>query len=287
MRLKLLIFITAIFFVSSVFGQTEEENLSRKERRKKRPAYIEIGTGSNYCKFRDFATSPLFYSGTGIVMSVSRIKKDEIRESNFGIMYSGGKPTTKDESYAVSLKNIFINYTQLYQIKKLSNEKWNFKVGGTFNSSMDLRINESLQNNAVGYEGFFTLFGSAKLSRDLSRKKTKNYKLWFIKINLEPRERKLSYQFNLGLMNNTLRNGYAYSGQSGIINDSKILDGYQFQSFSGYRLSSQLDYRLSLRKNRNAIIFSYLWDAYKTGGDLDKMEAANHIFKFVLLFNTK
>ncbi|MFC5045478.1 hypothetical protein [Aquimarina hainanensis] len=43
----------------------------------------------------------------------------------------------------------------------------------------------------------------------------------------------------------------------------------------------------SYLKNKNALQFSYVWDAYKTGGDLDSLEMATHSIRFAFLFNTK
>lgn len=184
-----------------------------------------------------------------------------------------------------NVKTLSVSYSKLYQLNKLGSEKLNIKIGGLFNATGNVRINEALQNNAAGIEMFPTLFGSVKITKDISRKVSKNKKILFVKYKLKQKNRDLAFNLNIGLVNSSYRNGYAYSGQSGILNESQVLDGYEFKVFSGFRMSSALNYTVSLR-NKNEIQLSYLLDAYKTGGDLDKFEMAHHTIKISLLFNT-
>lgn len=273
-------------FVS--FSQSDStSNFSKKELRKDRPTYIGITMGLNSSNFRDFATSPLIYNGIQNYIALSRVKYNQKRESEIGLSYFFGKyENTFNEHLAISEVKIFsMYYSQLYRLNKLSSEKWNVKIGGLFHTTSNLRINESLQNNALGIEIFPTLFGSIKIGKDVSRKKAKDRKLLFIRYHLKERTRNLSFRLNLGLINSSFRNGFVYAGQSAILNEEKLFDDYQFKVFSGFRASSSLDYTISL-KNKNKIQLSYLWDAYKTGGDLDKFEMAHHTLKLTLLFNT-
>jgi hypothetical protein len=126
--------------------------------------------------------------------------------------------------------------------------------------------------------------GSIKITKDISRKSASVRKFLFFKWNKPARKRNLSFQFNIGVLNGAYRNGYAYSGQSAVLNDPKLFDDYQF-NLSGFRMSSALDYKIFL-KNKNAIKLSYLWDAYKTGSDFETFEMAHHTFKFTFMFNT-
>ena len=273
------------------FSQTNETALPEKEKkimRKKRPTYLEVSAGINSSNFRDFATSPLFYKGVPKYIGIERMKMDSLRESEIGLTYSFGNysVTVGDITTQSKVNTVSTYYSKLHCLPKFCNDDWNVKVGGLFHTTGNLRINAALQNNAGGIELFATLFGSVKVTRDVSRTKVKNKRFIFIKYRLNPRKRDLAFRLNLGLMNNTYRNGFVYSGQSGVLNKTKIFDDYQFKVFSGYRMSSSLDYTFYL-KNKNAVQLSYIWDAYKTGGDLDKFEMANHILKVSLLFNTK
>lgn len=112
-------------------------------------------------------------------------------------------------------------------------------------------------------------------------------KLLFLKIKLKPKKRDVSFRFNVGVVNNNLRNGYAYLNQSWIISDdSQVLNGYKYAFFSGARLTSEWNYTRHLT-NGNAIRFAFNTDVYTTGNQLDKFEAAHYTLKFILLFRTK
>lgn len=254
---------------------------------KVRPGYLLLSGGVNLSNFRDFATSPLFYYGTSIYGEIGFLKKDAKREVDLGASYSYGKNTSLvDNNYAVSqVQSFFGYYSRLYQIPSWSDSTWNFKAGGMINLAGNYRYNARLQNNGEGYEGVANILASMKVERDLTRTQHKDKKFLFIKYHQNPRKMNLGFRLNVGLINSSFRNGYVYAGQSSVINDPKIFSGYEFKMFSGFRMSSALDYTIFLN-NQNAVRFSYVWDAYKTGGDLDKFEMASHVFKFTLLFKT-
>jgi hypothetical protein len=282
MKRKQLIILLLAICPLGAFSQMQESSLSKKEIRKSRPTYINLSAGLNISKFRDFATSPLFYNGAVKMFSISRLKADDNREIEIGLSYGFGNynSTVNSNTSTSQLKTFAINYSRLYAIQSLSSEKWNVKVGGLFTTTGNFRVNPILQNNSTGLELFSTLFGSVKVTRDLSKLNR------FVFFKLKPAQRTLSFRFNLGLMNNTFRNSYAYSGQEGVLNDDNFLKSYELKTFSGARLSSALDYTVYL-KNKNGIRLSYEWDAYKTGGNLDKFEMSNHTLKIALLFNKK
>ena len=269
-------------------GQTND-TLTRKQIRKNRPNYIILGTGINRAIFRDLATSPLFYKWIIPNFSLGYKKIDFKKEASFGINYSSGNHSHSIMNYGTTkLWSLNLDFYKLYQIEKLSTEKWNYKLGGTVQFTNNFRINEILENNAYGYEGFLNLLFSQKLTRDISRKIEKNKTIWFFNFHRKPRKRELSYQFNLGLINNYLRNGYAYLGQSEVINDFKLLDDYKFEIMKGYRANSVLNYTTYL-KNNNALQFSYSWDVFSTGNNNknNRFEMASHKIQFSLLFNLK
>lgn len=282
------IFILLLLTPFASFSQSESTSVfSKKELRKDMSTYVEITWGLNSSNFRDFATSPLIYKGIQNYVALSRVKHNTKRESEIGLSYSFGnyKNTFNEHSAISAVKTLSIYYSQLYQLNKLSSEKLNVKIGGLFNTTGNIRTNESLQNNATGIEIIPTIFGSIKITSDVNRKEAKDKKFLFIKYHLNKRDRNLSFRLNLGLINSSFRNGFVYSGQSGILNKPNIIDNYQFKVFSGFRASTALDYTIFLN-NKNKIQFSYLWDAYKTGGDLDKFEMAHHTLKLTFLFNT-
>lgn len=288
-RLKQNLTILLILLVP-FFGlpQNGDSTFTKKEIRKSRPVYVGVALGLGSSNLRDFATSPLIYKGVTKFMSLLYLRSDNKRETEFGLSYSSGnyKSNYNDHKAESSVATFWLYYSQLYQLNKASTEKFHLKIGGLFNTTGNLRMNPSLQNNAGGIEMFLTLFGSVKLTYDLYVKRAKKWKYQTIPENKKkPRKMSFAFRLNVGLMNNTFRNGYVYAGQSSILNEIKLFDGYQFKFFSGLRLSSALDYTFFMR-NKNALRISYLWDAYRTGGDLDQFELAHHTIKFTILFNT-
>lgn len=287
MKKNVQIFLLLLVFPFALFSQNDTIEISKKEIRKERPTYIGITFGASSSSFRDFATSPLFYSGIPIYTALSHHRLNQERETHFGASYALGIYTSRFNNHGANsiVNTLSVFYAQLYQLNKLSSEKLNVKVGGLFNTTGNLRINGSLQNNGVGFEIIPTLFGSIKLTKDISRKEDKNKKIFFIKYKLKQRTQNIAFNLNIGLLNSSLRNGYAYLGQSSILNNLEVFDRYEYKIFSGFRMSSALDYTISL-KNKNKIQLSYLWDAYKTGGELDQFNMATHTLKLTLLFNT-
>jgi len=286
-RLKLLFFLFLSGITSLVYSQ-ENNSISNKEFRKANQSKnIGVSLGMSFSNYRDFATSPLIYTGVPMYIGASYLQGNEFRETMLRLSYSKGKfdATVNNETSQSDAYFFDLYFGKLYRIDRISNEKWNFKAGGSFRMSIDFRANPNLGNNTVGMEMLSNLAGSAKITRDLSRTVSKDKKFLWIKYRVEPRKRKLSYLLNIGLLNSTYRNGYAYTGQDQILNQDDPFSNYTWNFFSGLQISSELDYTIYL-KNKNALQFSYIWNAGKTGGDLDKFEIAHHTIGVTLLFNT-
>ncbi len=268
-------------------SKIEEPSLSKKELRKQIPKYYKIAPGVSTSSFRDFATSPLIYRGAVPFVSVARLKLGDNRETEFGFSNSSGAYKTKFNDYTTISKvtRVEFYYSQLYKIGLINSEKYNAKAGFLLTGNFNIRKNPSLLNNGAGIEAFANLLGSIKITRDISRTSSREKKFLFVRYKLKERKRNLAFRLNIGLVNSSLRNGYAYLDQSGALNDPKVLDDYKFKIFSGFKASSSLDYTVYL-KNKNAFQISYVWDAYSTGGDLDKFEMAHHVLRFALLFNS-
>jgi hypothetical protein len=283
--MKILLLLSLLIPLSS-FAQNEN-GLSDKDQRKNRPAYLGITLGMSYAGFRDFATSPLTYNGSPLYISLSHLKDGLRKESEFGVSYSFGNYIKGfNHQFGVSrVGTTSFYYSQLYGLNTLSSQQINVKIGGLIHTTYNSRYNQSFINNEAGRELFINLLGSIKITKDVSRKEIKEKKFLFINYRLNQRTRDLSFRLNLGLINCSYRNGYSYSGNNVDPTEINPYNGYQFKAFSGYRMSTALDYTIFL-KNKNAVQFSYLWDAYKTGGDLDKFEMAHHIFKVTFLFKT-
>ncbi|UXP31729.1 hypothetical protein N6H18_15375 [Reichenbachiella agarivorans] len=258
------------------------------DRSTKRSLYLDLGLGLGKFNYTDFGTSPLTFRGSSYAVSVNGLILDDSREIHFGLDYISGAASNvvRNEVAVSQMYSIGIHYTHMYRIKALSSEKWNTKLGGQINVLGELRYAPAMQNADIGLDVFANILASVKVTRDLSRITPKEKKIWFIRYKLDPRKKNLSYQMNVGVINHNLRNGYAYLGQSSVVNDFQLFDDYQFHTLSGFRMSSQLDYSYFL-KNNNALRLSYLWDAFNTGGDLNQFQMAYHTIKLALLFNMK
>lgn len=260
------------------FGLISYETFSQRSEvtKEKRPAYLGVSFGLSYSGFRDLATSPLVYSGFPVYAALSHLEQDEKRASQITLAYAFGnyENTFNEQNSASQVNTISVSYSELFQMKKWSSPKFNLQVGGQFNATANLRNNEDLFNNSEGVDMIFTLFGTARATIDLSRNAAKK------------RGSNLSYTLNVGLVNSSYRNGFAYLSSAVPINEDQFFADYELNVFSGFRLKSALAYTIFLR-NKNAIQLSYLWDAYTTGGHHDKLEMATHTLKCSLLFGLR
>lgn len=269
-----------------VYAQQPE--FTNKQLRKQRPEYLQAGFGLNRGSMRDFATSPITYKGVLANYSVGYMKMDTARETRFTTRLNMGSYRYK-RTDGIDLKSkaavyiLDLNYQKLYQLERFSNKKWNVKAGGMVDVNMDVRVNEDLMNAGVGYEVFNTFFLSGKVSRRFKRTEAATKKFLFIKYKRRPMVSLLSYQLNLPVMNNTVRNGFAYIGNEGI-NTTPLFKEYEAKSFSGIRICSELAYTRQMQ-NGNMWRLSYWWDAYAAGKDFNRFEMANHILEFSLLFH--
>lgn len=254
-----------------------------------RATFIELGVGVKLGTFRDFATSPLIYSGPGIHAKIGRNKKNNIFETDANFIMAAGSYSSliENEVHYSSINTFTLNYSYLRGIRNWNTAKCKFLVGGMLSAMGNYRFNEALMNNNLGIEAFINLQAAAKVILDISRTEQKNKKLLFIKYSLFPRSRSLTYQFNVGVVNSSYRNGYAYISQGAITNRDgwNIFDNHELRVFSGAKISSSLAYEISLN-NGNRVKLAYDWEAYKTGGDLDVFEMSNHLISLALLFKT-
>ncbi len=288
-KLKFILILLPIFFISGTIHKLKaqsEDNLTRKEKRKLRAKYINVGVGTGGAVFRDFATSPLFYRGSLSTFSLSYLSADKYKETEAGAAFSPGffLASSNDNLTTSLLFKFNFFYSQLHRLKVLSNDKFNTKVGFMVDNFSNVRINRQLMNNALGLEFFMNAFGSVKVTKDISRKEIKHKKFLFIKYRLKPKKRKLSFRLNVGILNNALRNGYVYIDQSALLNKFDPLAAHELKTLSGIRLRTELNFTRFL-KNKNGIRLSYVWDACKTTDFTDNFEMAYHIVKFSFLFN--
>ena len=281
---------TFIFILGSFFCYVAQANDFTSDSAQKVPVLnspfrsLQFGIARTSSVFRDFATSPLFYHGSPMQYCLAWSKDEGRKERRLSLKYQSGKfkPELKEVQTPSTVSTIYLQYSRLWYLT--SWKKTDFRLGGMLDFGGNLRINPSLQNNAAGLEIFNTLFLSAKASRDVSRLNEKSGKFLFLfKYRRVPRRRTISLQLNAAVMNNSFRNGYIYSNQANITNKPNILYNYKFNTFSGYRLNTALEYSIFL-SNGNAIRYSWNWDAFQSGEKFNRLEMAHHAFQVSFLF---
>lgn len=255
----------------------QDSQIKKVKYRKSMPVFLDLATGINNSKFIDFGTSPLYYQGSLMSFSLCLRKETLKREITYSGSYSFGNYFMNYNTISTTssgLSNVSIRHSRLYQLNALSNKLYNLKVGGTIDITELMRINQALLNNQFGFDMFLNLMGTGKISRNISN--SNRIKLWFIKI--KPKDRKISYQIDCGLLNATYRNNFIYSNSTAVYNETKLFGSHNLKLFSGFRMSSRLDYEHAIFGN-NTLKYSYIWDAMMTGKDQqDRMQLANNYF---------
>lgn len=235
--------------------------------------------------FRDFATSPLFYAGISVNAGFTGESENARRNGQFRIDYLFS--AARDELGATRSKQhvLFFDYKLLYRIPIAWSDKWNLKAGGIASITGDIRYNPSLQNNGLGFEFFGNIQPAVKLTRDISRTAPRPRHILFVKYGRKVKSRNLSFQLNGGLVNMNYRNGFAYTGQSEVINDLKWFDRYELH-LNGLRFGSTLALTRYFRTG-NAFRLAYCWEAMRTAPGKNSFEFSSHTVRFTLLFRTR
>lgn len=245
--------------------------------------YVDLSIGIGVGRMRDFATSPLLYEGilSRYAVSLAKYTKKKDVSTGFALVKGILVVDYNEHTAQSSLTNLSLYHSRLYQIFRNGNERWNLKVGGEANLNANLRINPSLMNAQAGIEAFPTLFGSFKVTKDISRSRGRHGK--------EPWKRSLALKVNASIIGTSIRNGYSYLGIGQVIDKpglGGLLDDYRTKVFGVNSLTTSIDYTIWM-KNKNGWRFSYAWEAWKTRNDFASFEMAGHTIRVALLFNRK
>ncbi len=255
--------------------EIDDSNPSKKN-------YIQIGTGLVQSSFIDRTTSPLKYTGTVPMIHLALSKSKQNRDSEIGFSYQWGNHgnSFNDQNHQAYVNSISIHYSRLYPIMASSKKSWKTALGGKVQLTTNYRDNEGLMNYGLAYEVIPTLFLSAKTGIDFQ------LPILFKKKHKTAIQRNMSYQLNIGVLNNAIRSDLPILFDAFLTNNGTDLIGStQSSFFAGYRFSSSLDYTVRLR-NKNAIQCSYIWDALATGRDGQQLEMATHTIRCTLFFKT-
>jgi len=245
--------------------------------------------------YRDFATSPLFYSGAGVHIGYGWLRQNRQRDFLVEMDLNGSLTIanapnsdffqTQSQGFFISLGS-YAHY--LYRVERFSSERNSVKIGGGLISTQNIRINPELQNAGVGLENISNLMLVGRMNRDISRLVPKHFKFLFIKTTLQPIRRYLDFQANIGLLNFNRRPGYAYvyhNEWDGTDTDpaSWVLDAYKW-SLNGWRLGTRVEYSW-FRPSGNGRKIAYLWDAAHAPGRHEAFQMASHTLQYTIIIN--
>lgn len=294
---KQLIFILLLLLISTQAFSQEIESLNSPVEKAPINYYTQLSMGLTNPIYRDFATSPLFFSGIGISLNSAWLKRSDKRERIFetGFEISAQSPRVPKSDFIqpgglAGFGQFSFFYQELWKLEALSNAKNNTKVGGAFITTQNIRGNPALQNNAMGLENFTNLMASAQWTLDVSRTETKQLNLWLFKPTLKPIKRDLRFLINVGVLNFNYRPGYAYSYDSemnGMETNpvSWVFSNYKW-SLNGFRLKTQLEY-ITYLPNGNARSLAYVWEATHAPGKHEAFQMASHRIQYTIHFHTK
>lgn len=246
--------------------------------------------------YRDYATSPLFYRGPGVGVSNAWLKRAEHRERLLELDLRFGMPSAKipESSFiqpksSVSFPQFNLRYSRLYRVKAFKNEKNKLKIGGTFLSTLNMRLNPGLQNNATGFESLVNMMFTAQLSRDISRTQLKELNFWIWKPKLKPVKRELRFRFDAGLLNWNYRPGYAYTSMEDIngveTNPLRWLLSRYSWTLNGTRFQTVVELAKYL-PNGNARSWSYVWEMATAPGNIETLQMAFHQLRYTWYFKS-
>jgi hypothetical protein len=241
--------------------------------------YIQLGLGGARATVRDFATSPLFYTGYLGSLSIGISRVIPKRESRIDFRADAG---FLEENTALTMFVYRTTMQHLWKLPYLSNKRFKTSWGGMADVSMIERRNPAFGNNSYGLDLLSTIFASAKTRFQFDRKDKKEKRFLFIRYTLKPVQHDLSFQLALPLLNSSYRNGFNHL-RGGPEPDNDVFTDYRFRLHSGFRLATEIAYTRHLR-NGNGLRLAYLWDVNSNPGHFEKLELAQHTIQFIFLF---
>lgn len=282
-----LCFITSgqLWAQSSAYFRTQEESAR----------FRSFSQDFEFNTFRDFATSPLFYSGIKAgLLHYSRIIETPVNAHEWHVQLRAGTAvslgTSSENTTSTMGGHLGFSYRYLHKLQTIDHRVARVQLGATLLSTQNFRFNPSLQNNNPGVENISNLMLSAKLIREVSRKSPKTVHFYFFKKTFQPVRRELHLVGDVGLLNLNYRPGYAYIYEDEINGTDTDLLAYLFSdhrwSLNGWRLRTETGWTRYLN-NGNAIRYTYQWDALHAPGRFEAYQQASHSFGLTYLFRSR
>lgn len=258
--------------------------------------YLMLSAGITSNIYRDFATSPLFYYGTGINLCVAwqinQAKNSHLAEIDFSAGAFIDDPPRSDflqSSNFASLFSFSAYYQYLHHMHRFSNQRFDVSLGGAFAATQNIRVNPGLMNAGAGLETFANLMATGRVSMDLSRTLPKTIDILpFIDLILHPVQKDLSFQLGAGLLNFNRRPGYAFvyiSEVDGINTDPITWVNVPYEwSMNGWRFSARLE-ASRYWPSGNGRTVAYIWDVLHAPGRFEAFQMASHRLQYIIMIN--
>ncbi len=244
--------------------------------------------------FRDFGSSPLFYNGPGLQLSMGdrweRTKGCFWFNTTVNAALTAAQ-TPRSEYLQAQGNAIFLGFRidggYLRRVNVWSEARRDVWVGGALVSDLIVRQNGQLGNAQVGTDVLANLMAAAKITYDLSRQSADTLNLKLIRLRRNPKNQSLDFQMNVGVLNLNYRPGYAYVHDSELTGEpglSYVLADHRW-TLNGWRLATSLGY-VRRQGNGNATRLAYCWEALHAPGRFHAFQFAAHRLKVVFMFNT-
>lgn len=246
--------------------------------------------------YRDFATSPLFYSGMGAQIGMGHLWLNDRCEYTVEVesAFAQTRSQPPRSNYFQTFSSAFFFNFGIYghylrNIPQTTSSRFRFLAGGSLRSDANARFNPQLGNAVAGVEVLANAAAVGKVVFDASRREAKTLNLKFKTFALKPVNRQLDFRLNAGMLNFNYRPGYSYVHDSELDGDNTgglgwLLSEHRWK-LNGWRLSTALGFT-RYRSNGHAIRVEYRWDAVHAPGRYESFQMASHNLRFVFMFNT-
>ncbi len=259
--------------------------------------YFIPSTGVALVTYRDFATSPLFYSGLGARLALGHQWERPNGEYTVQMAVLGGVANAQvpqSRYFQPSTTGFIVNFNlyshYLRKVPVELPERLTLRAGGAFVSDFNARFNPQLGNATAGIEAMANLMGVAKLVFDASRRQavTRGLKRYSFK-QKKPVKRQVDFRLNVGMVNLNYRPGYSFVHDSELDGESPpglawLLSEHRWK-VNGWRLGTELGLT-RFRANGHPIRLSYHWDAMHAPGRFEHFQMAVHALRITFMFNT-
>ena len=235
--------------------------------------YLSVSTLLDYQGSKDQGVSPLIYRGLlfgGMAeLGFEGTRWDIAIDGGVGV---GESSVEKVATFFSETTTFFYNGRFLYKFWEKEEGKLDLRAGLHIGGYSSQRVTPAFLNASLAWESINTLFATGKLNWRTSHEQSAG-KFLFIRHRAGTRHIKFSTQLSLPILNSAWRPDYAYiddfsDGESDVFNNNKL-------QFGGLRFHWRSDGYYYLL-NGNVLRFTYLWDAQRSPGEINRLELSHH-----------